>query len=319
MKEINRLFTNFCQQSGINLCVKDENYNTIFGKNLSEEANTCFDFLYKGKKLQCLVEGKSEGAVMASKMLKAMLGYRETSQIKGKADYILKTMLGVAGSKAQTERFKIGLKNCVVMLISSNGKASSIYDFLPMYTECLPSKIDKNFCALCLEKNEKQEDYLSHAKFARVLASAIEEELGIKVKIGVGNSVAEFEDIHLSYLQAKKALEVGEVFAEKQIYTYSEILPVKMISFLSEREKSEFLKPFKQILKNEELTNTAQEFLNCGLNANLAAQRLFVHRNTLNYRLNKIEKQVGLDLRNFNDAVTFRMVCLMYKLKEKNE
>lgn len=318
MKELKKLFTSFYQQSGINLCVKDSGQNVIFGSLLEKENNTYFDFLYKTEKMVCLIEGKTESSVLASKMLKAMLGYKESLVIKGKSDYALKTLLGIAGSKAQTEKYKINLTKCVVILIKSNGQSNLVYDFLPVYTQCIPIKIDKNLCALCLGKNE-EDDYLSHSKFASVLASAIQEELGIKIKVGVGNSVGEFEEINTSYLQAKKALEMGEVFAEKQVYSYSEVLPIKMISFLNEKEKIEFLKPFKQILKNEELTTTAQEFLNSGLNVKKTAEKLFVHRNTLNYRLNKIEKQVGLDLRNFNDAVTFRMVCLMYKLKEGNE
>ena len=318
MKELKKLLINFEEESGINLSLIDQNQNAITGE-LGEEGNICFDFLYKGEKLSCIVEGKTEQSVMASKMLKAMLASKESSLVKGKADYLLKTLLGMAGSRAQTEKYKINITSCVVILIQSNGYTSQIYDFLPVYTACIPIKIDKNVCALCLGKSEEEEDYLSYSKFAKVLCLAIEEELGIKIKVGVGNPVSEFEEINGSYLQAKKALEMGEVFAEKQVYSYSEILPVKMISFLNEKEKAEFLKPFKQILKNEELTVTAQEFLNCGLNVKKTAEKLFVHRNTLSYRLNKIEKQVGLDLRNFNDAVTFRMVCLMYKLKEKNE
>ena len=153
----------------------------------------------------------------------------------------------------------------------------------------------------------------------KVLYSAIEEELGIKVKIGVGNPVANFESINSSYLQAKKALELGAEIADKSVYTYTEILPLKMISSLTEKEKIEFLKPFKQILKNEELSVTAKEFLNNDLNSKRTAEKLFIHRNTLTYRLNKIEKEIGLDLRNFGDAVTFRMVCLMYNIKENNE
>ena len=61
--------------------------------------------------------------------------------------------------------------------------------------------------------------------------------------------------------------------------------------------------------------DTAKEFLNNDLNVNLASLKLFIHRNTLIYRLNKIEKLVGLDLRNFNDAVTFRLICLLDETK----
>ncbi len=319
MKELKRLFNTFHEQSGINSTLIIEEQAFAFGKSLAEEKNTSFDFLYKGLRCRCILEGQSEGVVLSSKVLKATLGYKDNLSIKSKNEYALKTLLGLAGSQAQNERFKITFNGCVVMLISSSGHSNEIFDFLPVYTSCLPIKIDKNYCAFCISKNEDGEDYLSTGRFASVLCSAIEEELGIKVKIGVGNPVEKFENVNSSYLQAKKALELGEVFAEKSVYTYSEILPVKMIASLTEKEKAEFLKPFKQILKNEELYRSAQEFLNCDLNVKLASEKLFIHRNTLIYRLNKIEKEIGLDLRNFSDAVTYRMVCLMFKIKERNE
>ncbi len=319
MKDLKRLFTTFHENSGVNSTLIIGEQIFAFDKPLSEEKNTFFDFLYKGEKCRCILEGQSEGVILSSKVLKATLGYKDEQIIKNKSEYALKTLLGVTGSKALSDKFKINFSGCVIMLIKSNGNSDEIFDFLPVYTSCLPIKIDKNYCAFCISKTEDEEDYLSASRFALVLSSAMQEELGIKVKIGVGNPVESFENINESYLQAKKALTFGEAFAEKSVYTYSEILPVKMISSLTEKEKSEFLKPFKQILKNEELSRSAQEFLNCDLNVKKTAEKLFIHRNTLIYRLNKIEKEIGLDLRNFSDAVTYRMVCLMYKIKEKNE
>lgn len=319
MKELKRLIDTFHTSSGVNatLVIGEESF--AFGKELPCENNTFFDFLYKGEKCRCIIEGKSEGVALTSQVLKATLGYKDSLNIKTKSEYALKTLLGLAGSKTLSEKFKIDFTGCVIILIESMGSSAEIFDFLPVYTNCLPIKIDKNYCAFCISKKEDEEDYLSISRFAQVLYSAIEEELGIKVKIGVGNPVANFESINTSYLQAKKALELGAEIADKSVYTYTEILPLKMISSLTEKEKIEFLKPFKQILKNEELSVTAKEFLNNDLNSKRTAEKLFIHRNTLTYRLNKIEKEIGLDLRNFGDAVTFRMVCLMYNIKENNE
>ena len=318
MKEIKKLFNNFFQTSQINTTLITEEERVVFGKDLQEDKNTVFDFINKGEKIRCILEGKSESVIMASKILKATLGFKENNQIKTKSEYALKTLLGVAGSPTLTEKFKIEFTACQVMLIYSDNHSEEIYNFLPVYTSCLPIKIDKNYCAFCISKSN-EEDYLSTSRFAQVLCSAIQEEIGVRVKIGVGNPVNEFESINNSYLQAKKALTVGEEIADKSVYTYSEILPIKMISSLTEKEKTEFLKPFKQILKNKELSRSAEEFLNCDLNVKFAAEKLFIHRNTLIYRLNKIEKEIGLDLRKFSDAVTYRMVCMMYKIKEKND
>lgn len=62
------------------------------------------------------------------------------------------------------------------------------------------------------------------------------------------------------------------------------------------------------------MVNTAEEFLANSLNVSEASRNLFMHRNTLMYRLDKIERITGLDIRNFSDAVTFRVIAVLYKL-----
>ena len=163
--------------------------------------------------------------------------------------------------------------------------------------------------------NAEKQDYLSLSKFAHVLCLAIEEELGIIVKVGLGSTVDSFNKINLSYNQAELAIKQGD--KSKKVFTYLEILPKKMLSSITMQESMVFLTPFKGLLADEELILTAKEFLNGNLNINKTAQNLFIHRNTLTYRLNKIEKLYGLDLKNFNDAVVFRLICLLSEKSEK--
>ena len=70
----------------------------------------------------------------------------------------------------------------------------------------------------------------------------------------------------------------------------------------------------KELLKDEDMVNTAEEFLENNLNVSETARNLYMHRNTLMYRLDKIERVMGLNLRNFSDAVTFRVITILYKL-----
>jgi carbohydrate diacid regulator len=70
----------------------------------------------------------------------------------------------------------------------------------------------------------------------------------------------------------------------------------------------------KEIFDDQEMTNTAEEFLENSLNVSETSRNLYLHRNTLAYRLDKIEKQTGLNIRKFSDAVIFRLITILSKL-----
>ena len=70
----------------------------------------------------------------------------------------------------------------------------------------------------------------------------------------------------------------------------------------------------KEIFLDEEITSTAEEFIENSLNISETSRKLYLHRNTLTYRLDKIEKETGLNVRKFNDAVTFRLITILSKL-----
>ncbi|MDE5897076.1 MAG: helix-turn-helix domain-containing protein, partial [Clostridia bacterium] len=63
-----------------------------------------------------------------------------------------------------------------------------------------------------------------------------------------------------------------------------------------------------------EMSGTAEAFLECSLNLSETSRNLFLHRNTLTYRLDKIERVTGLNIRKFSDAVTFRVITILYRL-----
>lgn len=75
------------------------------------------------------------------------------------------------------------------------------------------------------------------------------------------------------------------------------------------------MKEFARIFEDESMMTTAETFLSCGLNVSLAARRLYMHRNTLIYRLNSLKRKTGLDLRDFDMAVTFEILHKMYLIK----
>ena len=72
-----------------------------------------------------------------------------------------------------------------------------------------------------------------------------------------------------------------------------------------------------EVFGDDEMAATAEAFLECSLNISETSRRLYVHRNTLLYRLDKIERVTGLNLRKFSDAVTFRVLAVLYRLADQ--
>ena len=163
--------------------------------------------------------------------------------------------------------------------------------------------------------NEEIEDI---EKFAKKLQEKITEVYSAKTLIGISSIVGTLKDLAKAYKEAKIALEVGKVFdIEKPIMSYENLgigrliyqLPTTLCEiFLQEV----FKKGSLESLDLETLT-TVQSFFENNLNVSETSRKLFVHRNTLVYRLEKIRKLSGLDLREFDHAVTFKVALMVKK------
>lgn len=168
-------------------------------------------------------------------------------------------------------------------------------------------------------------DYASDfaEKTAKSIVEMINSELMLKVYVGIGTPVDSINDIARSFSEARLAIEIGRVFeGEKYILSYDELgigrliyqLPSKLCElFLDEIFKKEGL----DVLDDETL-QTIDKFFENNLNVSETSRQLFVHRNTLVYRLDKIERLTGLDLRKFDDAVVFKVAVLVSKYLTSN-
>lgn len=155
-------------------------------------------------------------------------------------------------------------------------------------------------------------------KTAKSIVDTINSELLLKVYVGIGTPVNSINDIAHSYSEARLALEIGRVFdGDKYILSYDELgigrliyqLPSKLCElFLDEIFQKEGLE-----VLDEETLQTIDKFFENNLNVSETSRQLFVHRNTLVYRLDKIERLTGLDLRKFDDAVVFKVAVLVRK------
>lgn len=169
-------------------------------------------------------------------------------------------------------------------------------------------------------KKTDDDDYRSAGEFAVVLRENLAEEIDGGIKIGVGGIAHGVSELPTYYMYAKSALTSGAEFDPKNnVYSYKEYAFVKILSELPQSTALKFVKTaldrnYREVLSDSELMTTADAFIRNSLNISETSRTLPAHRNSLIYRLDKIEKITGLDIRNFNDAMTFRIVYLIYKL-----
>lgn len=138
------------------------------------------------------------------------------------------------------------------------------------------------------------------------------------VRISYGTQVSEIKDVSRSYKEAKMALDVGGIFfEERNIIAYSELGIGRLIYQLPIPLCKMFIKEIFDGINPEDFDDetiiTIKKFFENSLNVSETSRQLFIHRNTLVYRLDKIQKTTGLDLRVFEDAITFRIALMVVK------
>lgn len=155
-------------------------------------------------------------------------------------------------------------------------------------------------------------------KAAKQIEDALVAEFGLKVVIGIGTVVGHIRDLARAYKEAQVAIEVGKVFdTEKAIINYENLgigrLIYQLPTTLCEMFLQEVFKKNPISSLDAETLFTINKFFENNLNVSETARKLFVHRNTLVYRLEKIKKLTGLDLREFDDAITFKVALMVKK------
>ncbi len=157
---------------------------------------------------------------------------------------------------------------------------------------------------LLIFKDENIEELLTS------IMVAVSEELLIEPKIGVGTEVEGFLKMKDSFNDAITALGVLKTYRTTDKIAYYKKMALPII--IDEMPWDQLNRIYKAIsgsihivIDDDELILTAQRFFEHSLNVTDTSQVLFIHRNTLIYRLNKIEKLTGFDLRKFEDALNF--------------
>ncbi|MBQ3600343.1 MAG: helix-turn-helix domain-containing protein [Lachnospiraceae bacterium] len=166
-----------------------------------------------------------------------------------------------------------------------------------------------------LKANESYEDM---DKTAKTILDMLNTEAMEKVQIAYGTIVQEIKDVSRSYKEAKMALDVGKIFySERDIVAYGNLGIGRLIYQLPMPLCKMFIKEIFDGKSpddfDEETLTTINKFFENSLNVSETSRQLYIHRNTLVYRLDKLQKSTNLDLRVFEDAITFKIALMVVK------
>lgn len=292
---------------------------------IQQNGNTFFSFNFKGNLYYACIDGDGEGQ-RSYAFLITQLASQTKKQDVSKEEFIQSLILGETDSsfiKKNAKRFSLSDKPLFVMLICpQKGEPEQLIDFIASYQEIgdfyyLTEDKRIAFVKTC---DQAVGDYFSSAQYAEYLTRSVFEETGEVVKIGVGGIVDGLEKVHVSYNQALSTVDMMDVLQSNgNVHTYKEYLLIGVLSELPKNKLNQYLNLLQDVggretFDDQEIMETAEAFLDNNLNASETSRKMYLHRNTLSYRLDKIEKTTGLNIRKFSDAVAFRLVTILLKL-----
>ncbi len=228
--------------------------------------------------------------------------------------------------KARELYFNSDVSRTVIIIRALDVTDISIYDIVqnlfPDKSKDFIININENDIALVKETAQGIEPKVIE-KMASTIADTISGEFYAHVVIGIGTTVNNLKDLARSFKEAQASLEVGKVFdTEKTIVSYDNLGIARLIYQLPTTLCESFL---KEVFKRGSIENldqetlfTIQRFFENNLNVSETSRKLFVHRNTLVYRLEKIKKITGLDLREFDHAIIFKIALMVNKYLKSN-
>lgn len=165
---------------------------------------------------------------------------------------------------------------------------------------------------------ENTEDYKELNDIAKTIVDMLNTEVMINVRVAYGTVVDNIKNVSKSYKEAMMALDVGRIFyAARKVLAYNELGIGRLIhqlpTSLCEMFMQEVFSDNAYAQLDEETLSTVNAFFENSLNISETARKMYVHRNTLVYRLEKIQKITGLDVRVFDDALTFKIALMVAK------
>lgn len=220
--------------------------------------------------------------------------------------------------RCYADRYKLNKKSkYIVIIVESNNE---IEDAIKIVTNIFNKtylhivKIDNRRFVVIFPYKES----ISLLESYKTIKDMIESEGYIKVKIASSSSLVSIEDIDRAYKEAEVALTLGQKLDnEKGIYIYDNYAFAELLWGIDINKVKNFISKKEidfNIFKDEELVQTLNAFFKNSLNLSETSRELYIHRNTLVYRLDKIFKMTGLDPKKFDDALMLKTIMILTKL-----
>lgn len=261
------------------------------------------------------------GRVAVSQIQNLMIAYKERFDRNNFfQNLILDNLLLVdIYNRAKKLHIPVEQRRAVFLMETKNEKDMNAMEtlkslFSPQQGDYVTAVDEKN---LILIKNlSDDEDYDDLEQVGKMIVDMMNTEAMTKVRVAYGTIVKEIKEVSKSYKEAKMALDVGKIFyEEKETVAYNSLGIGRLIYQLPINLCQIFMKEiFGDNIPDdmdEETITTINKFFDNNLNVSETSRQLYVHRNTLVYRIEKIQKATGLDLRVFDDALTFKIALMV--------
>lgn len=222
-------------------------------------------------------------------------------------------------NRAKKLHIEVTAPRAVLLIETEHEKDSAVSELLgsmfSLQTGDYITAVDESNVIL-IKMLAPEDDYAKLDQVANTIVDMMNMEAMLNVRVAYGTIVGELKEVSKSYKEAKMALDVGKIFyAEKKVTAYNTLgigrliyqLPINLCRIFIDEI---FGSNIPDELDDETLT-TINKFFENNLNVSETSRQLFVHRNTLVYRLEKLEKSTGLDIRTFDDALTFKIALMV--------
>lgn len=178
----------------------------------------------------------------------------------------------------------------------------------PFFTSIPPILWESASMGIIIEQQGMElQSSLSYQQIADTLLG----ELFVEVRFLIGPYVESGENVTQHYSSLIESAKVIEIYSKKAVQTYKEVIPILLVEKLSNEDRETISRYILKDLRNDkEMIHTIKTFIQSGLNISLTAKKLYIHRNSLQYRIDKFIQQTGLDVRNMEEALTVYIAIL---------
>lgn len=297
MVELIGLIDEVCKETKIDIRLIDDSNNILFDNLSSIESNITKKICINNKNYKIVL---NQDNIKILPIFEYML-----NKFTGENNIIEDVLEG----KKQWESLDIdSIKNAKNMILIESNNISEAFEILKKTYDIKEIYVGRVYDRIIVVG--ELEDMLDHALSIK---ETIDHIIGSKLKISINSFENNYESFIKAYNDNLMAIKIGKKFQIKpEIYNIKNMYLEKAIYNLSSEYINEIKEDYKDIFSrlSYELIQTIEEILKCDLSLTKASKKLFVHRNTLMYRIEKIKKETGFDIRNFKEA-TFLYILYM--------